>query len=64
MYLLIGGISMFYLDKLLIKWIIARCSELGGVFFLGPAAGAAMYLLFIAWGVSIVFGKKKGAVKK
>lgn len=55
---------MFYLDKLLIKWIIARCTELGGVFFLGPAAGAAIYLLFIAWGVSIVLGKKKGAIRK
>lgn len=55
---------MFCLDKLFIKWIIARCTELGGIFFLGPVEGAILYLAFISWGVSMALSKRKGAIKK
>ncbi|GLC32877.1 hypothetical protein [Clostridium omnivorum] len=54
---------MFSLDKLVLKFIIKKCTELGGIFYLGPVAGAIIYLMFIAWGVSIVLGKKKGVKK-
>lgn len=56
---------MFFLDKLVLKWITAKCAELGGAFTLGPFEGATMYALTIMWGVSIALKKKnKGATKK
>lgn len=55
---------MFHLDKLVFKWILAKCAELGGVFTLGPEAGAFIYFLIIAYGFIISTSKKKGVVKK
>lgn len=54
---------MFFLDKLFIKWIIAKCTQLGGVFMLGPAYGAVMYLAIVGLGVAKVLDAKEGKKK-
>lgn len=51
---------MFFLDKLIIKWIIAKCAQLGGVFMLGPLEGFIMYLAVIALGVTKVMEVRTG----
>lgn len=55
---------MFYLDKLVLKWVIKNCANLGAVFALGPLEGAIMYFLLIAWGFCIAINpKKEGKMK-
>lgn len=59
---------MFWLDKMVLNWIIKKCADLGSLFFLGPVEGAIMYTLFIAWIFVMVNPKlnngKKAGVRK
>lgn len=53
---------MFFLDKLLIKWIITTCTKIGGIFMLGAFEGALIYFGTIALGIMTVIenrSKKK-----
>lgn len=63
MSILVGGISMFLLDKLVIKWIVAKCAQLGGAFMLGPFEGFIMYLAIIGLGVAKVMEVREGKKK-
>lgn len=45
---------MFFLDKLVLDLIIAKCTQVGAAFFLDPSGGAAIIVGVI--GYSIITG--------
>lgn len=54
---------MFFIDKLIYKWILTKCAEIGGVFMLGHLEGAILYLGIFAFGLVEAIEAKKDTSK-